>query len=660
MYLPPSNPEAPLTPLVDKVVFFVNKQASTVGPSSPQPSPAKASLLTGSVLKLGVGIGSVFNAFYGTPALAASFPEDLKKSNTQPTSTDLGLQLSHQESSTSASIAQAILPWEMTTSLLSSQESRTALSLQPAPSLADMGELTRLLTQPQPLTGNHQGRLLAVQGNYYPKFSAQTAPATAKRASQPKAQSKLSPIESVTRTALIRSEEAANLLHPDSSHNLLDIATLAPELSTLTAIGDSTSGNSSSTVYQSQNTLAPNTLAPTPPNQATSSQPAPSQESDASIETLEKEAFITVEEVSLKDLPSLQATSLGAIPAATPSEEEQTDAPVLKNAPLQGRALAADAAGPQTALKNETDSTLAQAQDEETSDPLSERLERLQREAQAEESGELDDELGTLRIQQTRGRANEELGVLRLLQTAQAPTPPPKPPISFLTGRLGFFSSENAFRSNPRLSETINQAGLAYYLFPKLSDRTSLYAIAETNLARYGNFGTVDYNELEVQLGVRQRLLPRTYAQVGWRNQRLYSPGYREKLFSVHYIDTLISHRSILNGKTWVDGFYQARLGFADPESASRFRQTFTVSLNYGVSRDFRTSLLYQLDLDDYLEVSRHDTYQQLLGVISYNLTPESRVSLFGGTRFGRSSSPGVNLDDTFYGAGLNVSVPLF
>ncbi|MEM9090375.1 MAG: hypothetical protein AAGC93_16700, partial [Cyanobacteria bacterium P01_F01_bin.53] len=449
MYLPPSNPEAPLTPLVDKVVFFVNKQASTVGPSSPQPSPAKASLLTESVLKLGVGIGSVFNAFYGTPALAASFPEDLKKSNTQPTSTDLGLQLSHQESSTSASIAQAILPWEMTTSLLRSQDRRTALSLQPAPSLADMGELTRLLTQPQPLTGNHQARLLAVQGNYYPKFSAQTAPATAKRASQPKAQSKLSPIESVTRTALIRSEEAANLLHPDSNHDLLDIATLAPELSTLTAIGDSASGNSLSTGYQAQNTLEPNTLEPTLPSQAPLS-----QESDASIETLEKEAFITIEEVSLKDQPPSQATSLGAIPEATPSEEEQTDAavlkPVLKNTPLQSRALAADAAVPSTALKNETDSTLAQAQDEETSDPLSERLERLQREAQAEESGELDDELGTLRIQQTRGRANEELGVLRLLQTAQAPPPPPKPPISFLTGRLGFFSSENAFRSNPR------------------------------------------------------------------------------------------------------------------------------------------------------------------------------------------------------------------
>ena len=85
-----------------------------------------------------------------------------------------------------------------------------------------------------------------------------------------------------------------------------------------------------------------------------------------------------------------------------------------------------------------------------------------------------------------------------------------------------------------------------------------------------------------------------------------------------------------------------------------------TLSLNYGVTRDLRTSLLYQLDFDDYTQVSRFDTYQQVLGVISYDLTPESRVSLFGGTRFGRSSTRGVNLNDTFYGAGLNVSVPLF
>lgn len=300
---------------------------------------------------------------------------------------------------------------------------------------------------------------------------------------------------------------------------------------------------------------------------------------------------------------------------------------------------------------------------------------------------QIDEELGSLRVQLQRSRESEELGILRLLQTAQAaPPPPPAAPVAFLSGRLGFFATDNVFRSELRLDDQIVQSGITAYYFPKLSESTNLYAIAETSLARYGNFGAnytqteprlgrnfpnVDYNQTELQLGLRQRLRPRTYAQIGWRNQRIYSPGYREKLFGINYLEAQLNHRSILNSKTWLDGFYQVRWGFASPTDAdendqtqpsdtSRVRQTFTLSLNYSATPTLRTSLLYQLDFDDYTQMDRFDTYQQVIGIVSYNLTPESQLSVFGGTRFGRSSSALINLDDTFYGAGLNVSIPLF
>ncbi len=273
----------------------------------------------------------------------------------------------------------------------------------------------------------------------------------------------------------------------------------------------------------------------------------------------------------------------------------------------------------------------------------------------------LDEELGTLRLVQLRSRENEELGVLRILRTAQAAPPKPRPPIAFLSGRLGFVDVDNVFRtSGAFVEEQIYQAGTSLYLLPMLSESTSLYAIAETNIARYNNVSQVNYNEVQLQIGLRQRLRPRTFAQIGWRNQRLYSPGYRDKLFGVNHIDAVVSHRSILGPKVWLDSFYQMRLGFADSRRASRFRQTMTLSLNYGITRELRTSLLYQLDLDDYTQTPRYDTYQQILGIVSYNITPESRLSLFGGTRFGNSSEASINLDDTFYGAGINVSVPLF
>jgi hypothetical protein len=300
-----------------------------------------------------------------------------------------------------------------------------------------------------------------------------------------------------------------------------------------------------------------------------------------------------------------------------------------------------------------------------------------------------DEELGSLRVQLQRSRESEELGILRLLQTAQPAQPaqpPPEPPVAFLSGRLGFFATDNVFRSQLQLDDQVFQSGITAYYFPKLSESTNFYAIAETSLARYGNFGVnytqteprlgrnfpnVDYNQTELQLGLRQRLLPRTYAQIGWRNQRIYSPGYRDKLFGINYLEAQLNHRSILNSKTWLDGFYQVRWGFASPTDAdlndknqprdtSRVRQTFTLSLNYSATPLLRTSLLYQLDFEDYTQMDRFDTYQQVIGIVSYNLTPESQLSVFGGTRFGRSSSALVNLDDTFYGAGLNISVPLF
>ena len=306
--------------------------------------------------------------------------------------------------------------------------------------------------------------------------------------------------------------------------------------------------------------------------------------------------------------------------------------------------------------------------------------------------GQPDDELGDLRLQLERSRQNEDLGILRLLQTAQAPPPPPREPIAFLAGRLGFFDTDNALRTQDRLENQIYQTGLSAYFFPKLSKNTSLYASAEASLGRYEKSGFTlsrptsanpegrskliypNYNQLELELGLRQRLAARTYAQIGLHNQQVYSPGFRDKIFGVNYIEAQVNHRSILNSRTWLDSFYEVQLGFAQlkrsptnsrnpkdgRDAASRLRQTLTLSLNHAATKDLQTSLLYQIDYEDYTQTVRNDFYQQVLGVISYNLTPESRLSLFAGTRFGRSSEPGINLDDTFYGAGLNIVVPFF
>ena len=331
-------------------------------------------------------------------------------------------------------------------------------------------------------------------------------------------------------------------------------------------------------------------------------------------------------------------------------------------------------------------------EDEQSDDPREDEVDS----STEEPKDKVDDELGIIRANPLR--SDVDLGILRLLQTATAKPKAPEPPFAFLIARLGFLDSDNTFRSSGRRSNgepfngvfvdgilsngvllnrrdnaQVYQSGLSLYLFPRLSKNTNLYLTAETNLARYegDNLTTIDdgfnvvritpdYNELEFQLGIRHKFRPRTHAQIGVRNQTLYRPGYEDKFFSANYIDALVSHRSIFNSRTWLDSVYQIRYGFASPKRSSRVRQTLMLSLNYGFSKDLRTTLLYQTDLDDYTQTSRFDIYQQILGVISYKVTPEARLSLFGGTRFGHSSESNINLDDTFYGAGLNVNLPLF
>ena len=300
-----------------------------------------------------------------------------------------------------------------------------------------------------------------------------------------------------------------------------------------------------------------------------------------------------------------------------------------------------------------------------------------------EDDAESDEELGRLRLRLERSLSeeDEDLGILRIIQTAQAPPKPPKPPTAFLSGRLGFFDTDNAFRISQRagndqtIDSQIYQSGLSFLFFPQLSEKTSLYAIAETNVARYSDSEVIlldsngmersprihpNYNEVEVQLGLRQKLFSRTYAQLGWRHQILFGEGYEKRRFSADYIDARLSHRAVLNSRTWLDGIYQARIGLTNSKTSDRFRQTLTVSLNHAFTKDLRASLLYQLDLADYTRSPRFDTYQQVFGTVSYNLTPESRISLFAGTRFGNSTKDDIILDDTFYGASLNVTVPLF
>ena len=275
----------------------------------------------------------------------------------------------------------------------------------------------------------------------------------------------------------------------------------------------------------------------------------------------------------------------------------------------------------------------------------------------------IDDELGILRVRSQPLGIDSELGLLRIRPTEDVPLevePEPTRQTSvFLTGRANIYGGGNLFRTPDPIDDRIYQTGVGIFAFPKLSENTNLVLSAEANLARYEDLSIVDYNELQFQAGIRQRLGQRSFGQINWRRQDLNTPG-SESFFTANYLELLLSRRDILNHRTWLDTYYQARWSTSDPKEFSRFTQIATGSLNYGFTAQTRVSLLYQLFIDDYTETSRHDTYHQVLAQASHDISSTTRISLFTGLRFGRSSLSSVNFDDTIYGASINVSLPLF
>ena len=301
----------------------------------------------------------------------------------------------------------------------------------------------------------------------------------------------------------------------------------------------------------------------------------------------------------------------------------------------------------------------ADGEDEtEPTDPLSPEVDSID---STDSPG--DDELGILRVRSQPLGIDSELGLLRIRPTEDVPLevePEPTRQTSvFLTGRANIYGGGNLFRTPDPIDDRIYQTGVGIFAFPKLSENTNLVLSAEANLARYEDLSIVDYNELQFQAGIRQRLGQRSFGQINWRRQDLNTPG-SESFFTANYLELLLSRRDILNHRTWLDTYYQARWSTSDPKEFSRFTQIATGSLNYGFTAQTRVSLLYQLFIDDYTEISRHDTYHQVLAQASHDISSTTRISLFTGLRFGRSSLSSVNFDDTIYGASINVNLPLF
>ena len=285
-----------------------------------------------------------------------------------------------------------------------------------------------------------------------------------------------------------------------------------------------------------------------------------------------------------------------------------------------------------------------------------------------------DPELGILRLREQKleqtpfaepdlsaETSDSELGILRLREQELEQIEPQDDSSEtvFFIGRLSYFKSDNILldRLDP-VDDQLLSLGATLLAAPSLGPNTLLITSVEGSLIHYSQLSELDYRELEFRASIRQFLSARTYGEIGWSNQQLFNDG--DRFFNDHSLRLTLARRDPLIPDLRLDSFYQLRLSFAEPGDRSRIVNTLGVALNYNIQPNLQAALDYQLTLTDFTQQDREDTYSQLVAQLSYDLSRNSRVILFGGFSFGGSSDSDVDFNSSIFGASIDVNVSLF
>lgn len=363
-----------------------------------------------------------------------------------------------------------------------------------------------------------------------------------------------------------------------------------------------------------------------------------------------------------------------AVDKATRSKVESLGMPFMDMAPpemmLQPRVEQTQA---DVLSQENSEATPSEASDPEANDPelgiLRLREQELQPTAPTSDSADEPDDQTTstetdaANTDDSVDEGDPELGILRLreqeLEQIEAQSESESAETVFFIGRLSFFKSDNILldRIDPVDDELISLSA-TLLAAPRLGPDTLLITSVEGGLVHYNELSGLDYRELEFRASLRQFFSSRTYGEIGWSNQQLFDDS--DRFFNDHSLRLSLSRRDPLTSNLRLDSFYQLRLSFADPSDRNRIINTLGVGLNYNLQPDLTVGLDYQLTLTDFTQQDRDDLYNQVVAQLSYDLSRNSRIILFGGFSFGDSSDSDVDFNSTIFGASVDVNVPLF
>ena|GEM_PF-5463062 len=287
-----------------------------------------------------------------------------------------------------------------------------------------------------------------------------------------------------------------------------------------------------------------------------------------------------------------------------------------------------------------------------------------------------DPELGVIQVRSPV--EDTDLGILRIRAQPEIPAQvaqQPRPKIGFLTARLAIASSDNVlFAVNDvggLTGDTFLRPSLGFAVYPSLGPQTVFIGTADLGLQRYSSQSALNYDDLRFRVGVRQGITPRSYGQLALTYQELFRPGgNRGRFFKNTALGLTLGRRDPITPQLVLDSYYFVQFNGAQSRTEtfsgpvtndfSRLLQSAGGYLGYDITPQFQAGLSYQINLIDYTAQDRYDAFQQVLGQLVYRLSPTVRLSIYGGVSFGRSSEPRVRFNDTFFGATIDATIPLF
>ncbi|WP_017652540.1 outer membrane beta-barrel protein [Fortiea contorta] len=255
-----------------------------------------------------------------------------------------------------------------------------------------------------------------------------------------------------------------------------------------------------------------------------------------------------------------------------------------------------------------------------------------------------------------------ELGEIDIIPTRPVKQPPQRrqPDVQLLL-RSSIFSSSNVTGLEiPQPSDTLFINNATLLATPKLGEDTRLIAAAGGGLVRYGDRGDFNYNYLNFNVGLQQRLTKEMYGQLGWYQERLYRNGSGDRLLLDDSLRLSIGRQDQLNSRLRLDSFYELRASFATPSEQNRVANTLGARLRYDITPQLQGALDYRLTFKDFTQQDRFDTQNQIGLEAIYNINPDLFVGGSASYLFGSSSASSVDLNNFSVGVSVGLNVSLF